>query len=144
GLRGPVACVDGSHVVDAGDHATLLHRGIRGEHATRLRESLKYGGCVSFVFAKDRIVHDERGKSYVGYVSTWSTDVTLEPSVIEHDLWGHDDGVTAVVSIGTEGQVALSHDSIRATVGDAVQMAMYPIRRLAGMWGMIVRAAGGS
>ena len=77
GLRGAVGCADGSHVVLASDHTTLLHRGVGGADAVALRQALAKAKAATFVFAKDAIGHDARGTPYVGYMSTWSNDVRI-------------------------------------------------------------------
>jgi hydroxymethylpyrimidine pyrophosphatase-like HAD family hydrolase len=144
GLKGPVACVDGSHVVDAADHSTLLHRGISGDHALSVRDALARSGAATFVFARDAIVHDDSGSGFLAYVSTWSTDVRRTDSIAEHPFWSHEEGVTAAVAVGSEAQVGGAADSIVRRLGDAAQVARFPIRRLPGAWGLVVRAAGGS
>ena len=144
GIRGPVACVDGSHVVSAHDHATLVHLGIRGEHADRLRDALARSGAATFVFARDAIVHDDAGHAYIGYVSTWSTDVRRTHAVTEHEFWSDADGITAVVAVGDSQQIGSAAEQIRREIDDATQVAIFPIRRIAGQWGMVVRAAGGT
>ena len=85
GLQGAVGCADGSHVVRASDHATLLHRGVRGVEALALRRALARANAATFVFAKDAIGHDAAGTPYVGYMSTWSNDVRIAADVFEHD-----------------------------------------------------------
>jgi Cof subfamily protein (haloacid dehalogenase superfamily) len=143
-LSGPVGCVDGSQVVDASTHSTLFHHGIAGTHAIALRDSMAASGPATFLFAKDAVVHDAAGEPYLGYVSTWSTDLRRTERVVEHELWAAEDGVTAVVAVGTAIQVGQAVEAIRATLADAVQVAMFPIRRSPGSWGMVVRAAGGT
>lgn len=144
GLQGPVACVDGSHMVSAQTHTTLMHHGIRGEHALKLRDALAKNGPATFVFARDAIVHDEAGEPWLSYVVTWSNEVERTDRVHVHDAWEHEDGITAVVALGTVQQIAASCEEIQATVGEAAQVAMFPVRRQAGNWGMVVRGAGGS
>src|SRR5262245_57824318 len=46
GLRGPVACADGSHLVRAGDHTTLVHHAIRGADALAMRDGLLAHGAA--------------------------------------------------------------------------------------------------
>lgn len=144
GIRGPVACVDGSHVVSAHDHATLVHLGIRGAHADVLRDVIARSGAATFVFARDAIIHDDAGSAFLGYVSTWSTDVRHTAAVVDHDLWRHEEGLTAVVAVGDSAQIGRAAESIRRDLADAAQVAIFPIRRLPGQWGMVVRAAGGT
>jgi hypothetical protein len=144
GLDGPVACVDGSHVVDAQNHATLLHHGIAGESAFRVRDNLARSGAATYVFAQDFIVHDDAGGPFLGYVSTWSTDVRRAGSVADHGVWAEAGGVTAVVAVGTSAQIDEAVEGIVRDVGDAAQVVMFPVRRLPGLWALITRAAGRS
>jgi Cof subfamily protein (haloacid dehalogenase superfamily) len=144
GLRGPVACVDGSHVVSAHDHATLAHHAIRGAEARIMRDALARAGAATYLFAKDAIVHDDAGLEYLGYVSTWSTDVRRSDSALEHPFWSDDDGVTAVVAVGTHTQILAAVDGIQRGLADVAQVVMFPIRRLPGTFGLVTRAAGRS
>jgi len=143
-LTGPVGCVDGSHVVDASTHTTLFHHGIAGADALALRDSLAKSGPATFLFAKDAVVHDAAGDPFLGYVSTWSTDLRRAVHVVEHELWEAHDGVTAVVAVGTAVQIGQAVDAIREALPEIAQVAMFPIKRTPGSWGMVVRAAGGT
>jgi len=146
GLSGAVACADGSHLVQAGSHATLLHLGVRGAEATKLRRVLGRAQLAMFVFAQDAIGHDSGGTPFVGYVSTWSRDVRMTADVLDHELWGAQDGITAVVALGTRAQVARAVGEIAHELPDSVLVAMFPLRRgpHIGTWALIVRAAGGT
>lgn len=144
GLTGPVGCVDGSHMVSASTHTTLMHHGIRGPHALKLRDALAKNGPATFVFARDAIVHDHHGEPYLSYVATWSNDVQRTDSVHTHGAWEHGDGITAVVALGSVQQIASAVEDIQESVGDHAQVAMFPVKRQAGSWGMVVRGAGGT
>ena len=148
GLRGPVGCADGSHLVHAADHATLLHLGVRGEDGAGLRAALAGSGLAAFVFAKDAIGHDAAGAPFVDYVTTWSEDVRVSRDVLDHELWRSDDGITAVVALGKREQVADAVRAIESALRGVVLIAMFPVRRgvhaRQGTWALIVRAAGGT
>ncbi len=148
GLRGAVGCADGSHLFHAGDHATLLHLGVTGDDGVRLRGALAGSGLATFVFAKDAIGHDGAGTEFVDYVTTWSLDVRFARDVLEHELWKADDGVTAVVALGSQDQVTAAVRAIGRALPDQVMVAMFPVRRgvyaKRGTWALIVRAAGGT
>lgn len=144
GLLGPVGCVDGSHVVDASTHTTLFHHGLRGEHAIALRNGMAESGSATFLFARDAVVHDKAGEPYLNYVSTWSTDLRKAKRVVEHELWTAEDGVTAVVAVGTPFQIGRAVDAIHRTLADVAQVATFPLRGSAELWGMVARAAGGT
>jgi Cof subfamily protein (haloacid dehalogenase superfamily) len=144
GLRGAIACADGSHLVQASDHSTLLHIGVRGNAAVLLRDAFARAGVATFVFARDAIGHDAAGVPYVDYVATWSSDVRIAPDVFAHELWGADDGVTAVVAVGDKAQIESVVDDLARYLPLAVRVAAFPMRRgaHAGSWAMIVRASG--
>jgi Cof subfamily protein (haloacid dehalogenase superfamily) len=144
GIDGPVGCADGSHIVHVKQHKTLLHRGIRGRSAERLRVSLERNDLVAFLFAEDAIVHDERGADYLPYVRTWSTDLRYAHRVTEHALWDSDVGMTAVVALGKEASVGRTVADIQRDGSDAMQVAMFPFRRDTEHWGMVARASGGT
>lgn len=146
GLRGAVACADGSHLVQAGSHATLLHLGVCGVEAVKLRGVLGRAKLAMFVFAKDAIGHDGEGMPFLGYVSTWSNDVRRVANVLDHELWSAEDGITAVVALGSRESVAQAVHEITTELPHAVMVAMFPLRRgpHLGVWALIVRAAGGT
>jgi Cof subfamily protein (haloacid dehalogenase superfamily) len=144
GIDGPVGCADGSHIVDVRSDKTLLHHGIRGRAADRLRSSLERNDLVAFLFAEDAIVHDERGADYLPYVKTWSTDLRYAHRVTEHALWDSDDGMTAVVALGREANVGRTVADIQRDATESMQVAMFPFRREKEHWGMVARASGGT
>jgi hydroxymethylpyrimidine pyrophosphatase-like HAD family hydrolase len=143
GLNGAIACADGSHIVHASDHATLLHLGVRDADARTLRSSFQRASVATFVFARDAIGHDAAGVPFVDYVSTWSNDVRVAADVFQHDLWDADEGVTAVLAVGTRDQIVAVADDVGRRLPDAVMVAAFPMRRdpHAGQWAMIVRNA---
>ena len=144
GVRGAVGCADGSHVVQAWDHATLLHHGMRGNAATVVRDRLARSAVATFVFAKDAIGHDAAGMPYVDYVATWSRDIRIARDVFGHDLWLAEDGITAVVALGTHDQIAEIASDLARVLPEAVAVAAFAVRRgiNAGTWAMVVRALG--
>jgi Cof subfamily protein (haloacid dehalogenase superfamily) len=144
GVTGPVGCADGSHVVRASDHQTLVHHGLRGEAARVVRDAIARQGPAAFVFARDTIVHDQRGDSFLHYVRTWSQDVRKTPSLENHEFWLSEEGVTAVVAVGSSNQINDASDEIERALGANIQIARFPVRRLADTWGLVARAAGGT
>ena len=143
GIRGPVACVDGSHIVSTATHKTLHCHALRGERARALRSAMEKSRAATFLFAQDQVVYDEGGTPYLGYVSTWSTALVAAPRTTDHAFWEHDDGITAIVAVGDHAQIDAAAQSISRDVGEHAQVAMFPARSSGDRWGMIVRAAGG-
>jgi hydroxymethylpyrimidine pyrophosphatase-like HAD family hydrolase len=144
GLQSTVACADGSHLVLASDHSTLLHVGVCGDDARRLRGAFARAGVATFVFARDAIGHDAVGAPFVDYVTTWSRDVRVAADVYAHELWDAEDGVTAVVALGSEQEMLAVVADLERDLPGVVLAAAFPMRRGAhtGRWGIIVRAAG--
>lgn len=144
GIDGPVGCADGSHIVGVKGTKTLLHRGIRGRAADRLRASLERNDLVAFLFAEDAIVHDERGADYLPFVKTWSTDLRYTHQITDHALWESKAGMTAVVALGHEASIGRTVADIQGDTTESMQVAMFPFRRGGEHWGMVARAAGGT
>jgi hydroxymethylpyrimidine pyrophosphatase-like HAD family hydrolase len=144
GIRGVVACADGSHLVDATNHATTLHLGVQGPEAHHLRTVLDEASMSTFLFAEDSIVYDVDGHSFVPYVRTWSDDLRETDRVVDHELWRTERGITAVVALATQDKILASVTKLRLRT-EALQIAAFPLRRIGeDMWGMIVRASGGT
>lgn len=146
GLHGAVGCADGSHLVQARSHATLLHLGIREAQAVAIRDVLRRSGAATFVFAEDAIGHDPAGAPFVGYVSTWSTDVRVAPDVFEHQLWDCPRGITAVIALGTRDRIALGARDLSRDLSPSVFIVTFPVHRgpHSGLWAMLLRASGGT
>jgi len=142
GADGPVACADGSHIVTGATHTTVIHKGIKGEAAGTLRDALATLHASTFVFARDTIFHDQRGRDLVPYVKIWSDDIR-EAAIFEREVWEPEHGLTAVVVIGKFADI----EHVLTSVGkhDTVQLNHFPIRRVGdNMWGLIVRSQGGT
>jgi Cof subfamily protein (haloacid dehalogenase superfamily) len=145
GIDGPVGCADGSHIVRVQGTKTLVHRGIRGKAAGKLRASLERNELVAFLFAEDAVVHDEKGADYLPFVRTWSTDLRYAQRVTEHSLWESTAGMTAVVALGHETSVSRTVAEMHSEAGDAMQVAKFPLLAYRNEhWGMVVRASGGT
>jgi hydroxymethylpyrimidine pyrophosphatase-like HAD family hydrolase len=140
GIHGPVACVDGSMVVDTRGHRRLVHHPIAREHASILRAHFVDSPTATFVFARDAIVHDGYGDPFVDYVRTWSNEVERTQCVTDHHAWEHDDGVTAVVAVGIGDSVEKTKDAILQSLPGIASVATFPLKLLPGCRGMVVRA----
>jgi Cof subfamily protein (haloacid dehalogenase superfamily) len=146
GLEGAVGCADGSHVVRAIDHATLLHLGVGSDEASAVKGALARADAATFVFARDAIGHDAAGDPFVRYVSTWSNDIRTASDVFEHELWSTDGGVTAVVALGDESRLTAAAKDLQRDFGASLTVITFPMTRgpHAGMWAVMVRASGGT
>ena len=144
GIGGPVGCADGSHIINVKNDKTLLHHGIRGRAAERLRSSLVENDLVAFLFAEEAIVHDEAGADFLPYIRTWSTDLRFARKVTDHALWGSDGGMTAVVALGKEAGIQRTVAAVQKHGAESMQVATFPFRKESDHWGLVARAAGGT
>ena len=144
GLRGPVACVDGSHIVSAETHKTLHCHAFEGDRAIALRDAMARSKAATFLFAQDQVVYDAEGAPFLGYVSTWSTSLIEAERTVSHPFWGGKEGVTAVVAVGEVAEIEQAALAIAEGLGDVAQVAMFPARNIEEKWGLIVRTSGGN
>lgn len=140
GLSGPVACVDGSHIVDLGDD-WLFQATIAGASAAFVRDVIARHGPASFLFADDAIVHDESGAPFAGYVRTWSPRVNVVTRVADHPSWEGGRGLMAVVAVGPEHGIRAAAAEIEERLPHAARVVVFPVVRV-GMFAMLIRAAG--
>jgi hydroxymethylpyrimidine pyrophosphatase-like HAD family hydrolase len=145
-LEGPVACVDGSHIVEARSHRELCVHLIETAAAGALVGILDEFETVGFVFSGDVIHHDRRGADYLPYVSLWSERVLEHERVLDREHWSGEgaDRVSAVVSLGSREQIQGARTAIELQLSARVQVATFEIRRteFGGGWGLVARAAG--
>jgi hydroxymethylpyrimidine pyrophosphatase-like HAD family hydrolase len=142
GALGPVACVDGTHIVHAGDDRDLLYRALGPSATEAVRDAAARAKVACFLFAHDEIVFDDRGERFVPYVRLWSSRMVRHVRATEHPHWGHPRGVSAVVCVGPEEGVKQVAAQVEAAGGAFV--AVFPVRRaeVEPVWGMVVRAEG--
>jgi Cof subfamily protein (haloacid dehalogenase superfamily) len=141
-IEGPIACVDGSHIVDARDDTEHFHASLAGDLATKLRAVLERHSTASFVFAHDSIVHDEAGAPWSSYVRTWSPKVTVVERVTSHPFWEHERGLLAVVAIGSKEHVHAAAEELEGELGESAFVIKFAVHRGADMHAMVVRARG--
>jgi Cof subfamily protein (haloacid dehalogenase superfamily) len=141
-LTGPIACVDGSHIVDLGDDTALFYQAITGADAALLRDTLGRHQAASFLFAQDSIVHDATGEPFAGYVRSWSPKIDRVERVTAHPFWEHELGLMAVVAVGVEEHITAARDELLERLAHTASVMSFPVSRMAGLFALLVRAAG--
>lgn len=141
-ITGPIACVDGSHIVDAETGEEHLHHAIAGDAAGTLCDIVGEHRLASFLFAQDSIVHDEAGAPFSPYVRTWSSNIFSVERMTRHPFWEHRRGVLGVVSVGPEEEVGDMVSQIRGKLAEQANVISFPVMRDAGLAALVVRAAG--
>ena len=125
GLKTPVACVDGCHIVQSNTHESLLRRPIPSEAKAGLHTLLSATDLAVFGFSDDIIVYDGRGRVYLEYLRTWSTQMCRVPDVLAPDSWDRFDELTALVVIGSQTSTEAIVQGVRATCSEAIQLAHF-------------------
>jgi hypothetical protein len=141
-VSGPIACVDGSHIVDLDDDRSLFCQTIAGADAVSLRDVIERHPSPSFLFANDNIVHDVSGEPFAAYVRTWSPNIAVVDRVTDHPYWEHERGVVAVVSVGATAHIDAAVLELRRRLDHAAFVISFPVGRLEGMAAMVIRAKG--
>jgi hydroxymethylpyrimidine pyrophosphatase-like HAD family hydrolase len=135
-IEGAIACVEGSHLVEAASAKTLAH------HAMPMTDHLRevFGGreLASFVFGRDGIHHDADGEPYAGYVSTWSPNMRVVEEALHAAVWQGDP--LAAVAIGEPDAIADAHAAIRDHA--TLFTVTFAIHQCPGKHALMVRAAG--
>lgn len=139
-LTEPVACIDGSHIVDVKTHQELASVPLPPAGVTSLFEILASAQPITFVFSGDRVYFDGKGGSYLPYVTTWSEQTAELDDVLAVHHWQEERRIAALVALGSEELITSASDAILAH-SEALQCASFPLKRYEGLWGMVVRAA---
>jgi Cof subfamily protein (haloacid dehalogenase superfamily) len=140
GIRGPVACVDGSHIVHTVGDRDLLATTLRGADVARLRD-LVPPTSARFAMFRGRIVHDDAGAEYADYVRSWSMALEAVEDIATHECWSDDDGISAFVAVGTHDEIREAAAAIQTSIGTA-RVSSFVVTRLVDRSAMVVRADG--
>ena len=143
-ILGPVACIDGSYIVDSTTHGELHSTPLSAVASELLFEALGRIRPAAFAFSGDHLVHDAHGAQYLDYVSTWS-ERTRRVDLLSDLAGWQEPGATlsALVALGTPDQIQKAELFIKAN-GQHLQCVSFEVGRpgYSGTWGLVVRAAG--
>jgi hydroxymethylpyrimidine pyrophosphatase-like HAD family hydrolase len=143
-ILGPVACIDGSHIVDTKNHLELHSTPLSEFGTETLFEALARFRPAAFAFSGDRLFHEGRGAQYLDYLNTWSEQTEQVEQLSDLSSWQKPGAsLAAVVALGTPTQVR-STELFLADHAQHLQTVSFEVGRpgFAGTWGLIVRAAG--
>ncbi len=137
GIVGPIACVEGSHLVEAESERTIVRHGMSPAVTHLLREAFR--GLAVFVFEHDGIHHDEAGEPFAHYVKTWSPNLRLVEEALDERVWANDP--LAAVAIGDTAEVQAAHAVLQARAHEVFAVS-FPIWQCPGKHALLVRTAG--
>ncbi len=142
GLRGPLACMDGSVLCTTDGDREIERAAIPATAGARVRQLVAEAGFKTFLFHGNDVVHDPAGDELLDYVRIWSPLGRRVESVLEDSHWSAERAPSAIVALGSEAAV-LAGSKALGTI-DGVQHLAFPATRASGIgyWGMVIRRAG--
>ncbi len=139
---GPVACIDGSHIVDASTDADLACHSLTRPAIARTTAILREAGATAVVFSRDAIWFDDASRKHLPFLTVWSDRREQVSDVLTDPRWGEDScPVTAVVAIAPAGRLTAARERILGEVRGDAQAILFMVDR-EGNAGMVLRAAG--
>jgi Cof subfamily protein (haloacid dehalogenase superfamily) len=144
GISGPVACVDGCHIVDGRTDATLCVHTLPVSAAEGLRRLLAERELATFVFSSDTIIHDHRGAQHLSYLSTWSERMQAVPELLDEAAWDGLPEKAAVVALGDRVRIEQVAENLDRASRDTLQVVTFALRKAASLpeWALIARRGG--
>lgn len=139
GIVGPIACMEGSHLVDVATEQSLALHPMAPEVKGLLRTTFAAHRLASFVFTPAGIQHDANGQPFSEYVSTWSPLLTVVADVHHADAWAAP--ALASVAIGDPEPIAAAFAELQ---GKPVFAVTFPMYSHPGKHAILARALGPS
>lgn len=143
-VHGPIACLDGSHIVRVADDQEFVSRPFTSAGAEGLRQLLLQGQSAVFILALDAIAHDANGLPYLDYLKTWSRRVQYVADILDPTHWQPRVMPTAAVVVGRQPEVQRLQQGISQQPVLELQAAAFAIGRTShqGLWGLVARRVG--
>ncbi len=143
GVTGPVACVDGGHLVEVRSNETLAMFALGAALSELLRTLLCATTLPCFAFSNDQVVHDDRGLPHVRFIRTWSPHTRFERRMLEPEVWGSLRNLVSIVMVGSRMELEGLLTSAALVAAGELQSALFPLRETerAGNWALILRRA---
>ena len=138
-IDGPIACIEGSHLVEVESRRTLARHAMSADVTQLLRDAFGEHGLAAFVFEQDGIPHDEAGEPYAGYVRTWSPNLGVVEEALDATVWAN--APLAAVAIGDAPAIAAAHAALRPHASRLFSVS-FAVGMCPGKHAVLVRAAG--
>ena len=141
--NGPVACVDGSSIIDVRDDSVVHRNAISSTLTAQALTTFVEHELAMFAFCDHAIVHNAAGDPFARYVATWSP--TLERvERVDTAVRGYD--ALATLAVGTEAAIAQAAAVIAGHGGDSLCTVQFAVSHSSsekqGLHALLVRAAG--
>ncbi len=140
-LTTPLVCAEGAVIVDPATGEALSRRTMERRHVESFTRTASSHGLAPFWFLHDEIHGEEHGRDHVGYIGTWSPQVTLHPQLPASRAWERRDDVTMAAALGAEAAVRAAHASLEAEHAEHLLTLRFPIDAQRRTWTVLVRSA---
>ena len=140
GLRGTMVVADGAVLADMEHGTPSEQRWLRSHVVTTLTETMQTHALQSFWFMHDEIHGEHGSEKVVGYVRTWSPNVSLHPRLAHSPAWHRRHEVAAAVGVGSREAVERTAQWLRDTHPGLLNAAHFPLDR-AQRWALLARDA---
>ena len=141
--NGPVACVDGSHIMDVRDDSIVHRKAISAELTAHALATFADAGVATFAFCDDGIVHNAAGDAFARYVATWSPALRRVDEVAA-SLDGGD--ALATLAVGPREQIVAAAAAVSERGGAELFTVQFAVSHSSseqqGLHALLVRAAG--
>lgn len=138
GMRGAMVVADGAVLADTVTGTPLFQQPLREGVVAELTHAMGSNALQRFWFLHDEIHGDHGSDEVVGYVRTWSPQVSLHPELHRSHAWERRHEVAIAVGVGTRDGVERTAHWLREAHADAVTHAAFPLDR-AQRWAVLVR-----
>ena len=141
GVAGPVACIDGSNIVNVGTDESLICHSIDPTVRARIGQLLSEMNAATVIFSSDTICYDQQSCPYLPFLTVWSDRLEQVDRVLANPRWKGDAEVTAVVAIATQQDITALQEIIRREFVGKVQTITFGVQEDEA-WGMVLRTSG--
>ena len=141
GIAGPVACIDGSNIVNVETDESLICHSIDGAVRARIGQLLTEMNAATVVFSTDTIYYDQQSHPYLPFLSVWSDRLEQVDGVLADPRWTDDAAATAAVAIASRQDITALQELIRREFVGKIQTITFSVQQ-DDVWGMVLRASG--
>ena len=121
GVKGSVAVMNGSELIDAVSGEVTHGRYVSPEHRRSARAVWSEAGLESaFLFGSRRIHIGRRDEHKLPYLETWTPNLTVHDDVYATDEWASSDDVVAVATMGDASRISAARDALHRELPDEI------------------------
>lgn len=126
-IEGPVACMNGSEIVELANGQRSLQRRLGGNDLELLRATMGTHGLTCFLFSEDGIHHCDGAAPWLRFLRTWAGALHRHDDVLRAPAWESGAAVLSVAAAGPREVIREAVEACRETLGDALETILFPV-----------------